>query len=55
MKLGELYAYIYKHVHTYAFIKLSCMHNTVSCNIVANYSAGQYQLKFKSHSTYLTT
>ena len=45
MKLEDLYAHIYIFVlaraHTYFYIKLSCMHDAVTCNIVANYSTVQ--------------
>ena len=38
MKLEELYAHIYKnvlaHTHTYFYIKLLCMHDTATYNIV---------------------
>ena len=37
---------------TYFYIKLLCIHDAVTCNIAANYSAVQCKKKFKCHSIY---
>ena len=48
-----IYAHLLLCAHRYFYIKLLCMNDAVTCNIVAHYSA--VQLKFKSQTTYLPT
>ena len=35
MKLGELYVHIYYYTLNIFYIKLLCMHDAMTCNIVA--------------------
>ena len=55
MNVGELYVHIYKHVLIYTFyIKLLCMHDAVTCKIVANYIA-LFSIKIPLRATHLPT
>ena len=35
-------SHLLAHAQTYFYIKLLCMHDAMTCNIVANYGAVQY-------------
>ena len=36
-------SYLLARAHIYFYIKLLCMHDAVTCNIIANYSAVHYK------------
>ena len=41
----NIYSHLLARIHEYIYfyLKLSCMHEQVSCNIVVDYSAAQYE------------